>query len=130
MAKPIILSDTQIKKLIASLPHGKSFGVEVFSDPTKSIILNKTITALSPAPAAEAHDRYVDIFLVRAGKTRITIGGKIIAPKQISPGEWRGEKISGGKKYQIKKDDLVIIPKGLPHHHGQGSIKMVVLKIK
>lgn len=130
MAKPIIINAKQIKKIISSLPSGKKFGAEIIKNADNSIIIHKTVTAPEPSLSAEAHDHWLDMFIVSSGRAAIKIGGKIIDKKEKAPGEWRGQKIIGAQKYLIKKNDFVIIPRGVPHQHGQGSVKMIVIKIK
>src|SRR4030095_1595130 len=52
-------------------------------------------------------------------------------PKEIEPGEWRGPQITGGQKVVINKGDLVIVPRGTPHHRsttGQ-NFTMILIKI-
>lgn len=65
---------------------------------------------------AESHDDSDDVYYVLEGSAQLTLGGKLDNPKEQSPGEWRAEKIVDGKTFTIKKGDLIIVPRGTPHH--------------
>jgi mannose-6-phosphate isomerase-like protein (cupin superfamily) len=65
---------------------------------------------------AELHDASDDVYYVLEGSAQLTLGGKLNQPKEQSPGEWRGDKIVGGTTFTVKKGDLIIVPRGTPHH--------------
>jgi mannose-6-phosphate isomerase-like protein (cupin superfamily) len=65
--------------------------------------------------AAELHDASDDVYYVLEGGAALVLGGKLDAPKEVEPGEWRSARIIDGKKYEISKGDLVIVPRGTPH---------------
>lgn len=65
---------------------------------------------------AESHDASDDVYYVLEGSAQLTLGGKLEDPKEVSPGEWRGPKIVGGQTFTITKGDLIIVPRGTPHH--------------
>jgi mannose-6-phosphate isomerase-like protein (cupin superfamily) len=65
---------------------------------------------------AESHDDSDDVYYVLEGSAQLTFGGKLDNPKEQSPGEWRAEKIVDGKTFTLKKGDLIIVPRGTPHH--------------
>lgn len=69
-----------------------------------------------PASEAELHDASDDVYYVLEGEAQLTLGGKLENPREISAGEWRSEKIAGGEIFIVKKGDLVIVPRGTPHH--------------
>jgi mannose-6-phosphate isomerase-like protein (cupin superfamily) len=81
---------------------------------------------------AEVHDASDDVYYVLEGTARLTLGGKLDTPREISPGEWRSKTIAGGKTFDIKQGDLIVVPRGTPHQ--RNSIKgktfsMVLVKI-
>lgn len=81
---------------------------------------------------AESHDDSDDVYYVLEGSARLTLGGKLDSPREASPGEWRAKTISGGKTIDLKKGDLVVVPRGTPHQ--RNSIKgktfsMILIKI-
>ncbi|MBK7704708.1 MAG: cupin domain-containing protein [Acidobacteria bacterium] len=65
---------------------------------------------------AELHDASDDVYYVLEGSAQLTLGGTLENPREASPGEWRATKISGGETFTIRKGDLIIVPRGTPHH--------------
>lgn len=68
-----------------------------------------------PTSEAELHDASDDVYYVTGGEAQLTLGGKLENPREISNGEWRSDKITGGETFIIKKGDLVVVPRGTPH---------------
>ncbi len=65
--------------------------------------------------AAELHDASDDVYYVLDGSATLVLGGKLDAPKETDPGEWRSPRIVAGKTFEIKKGDLVVVPRGTQH---------------
>ena len=65
---------------------------------------------------AESHDDSDDVYYVLEGSAQLTLGGKLENPRETSAGEWRASKIVGGQTFEIKKGDLIVVPRGTPHH--------------
>ncbi len=126
----ILLKAKQIKDFSSKLPEKGPFGKELISNIQKSIIISESVTSSDISPEAELHENYTDIFIVKQGKEEIFIGGEIADKESVSPGEWRGKTLVKAREYFIEAGDLVIIPKGIAHQHGVGTIKMIVIKIK
>jgi mannose-6-phosphate isomerase-like protein (cupin superfamily) len=124
----IILKRGDLKKYVKSLPEIGPFGEKVLTNLDGTVLVNKNITSLEPAEFAEIHDNFVDIFVVVEGKEELFVGGGIKDKKSVSAGEWLGAGLSGARKYDIAAGDIVIIPKGVAHQHGQGAVKMIVIK--
>lgn len=81
---------------------------------------------------AEVHDASDDVYYVLEGKAWLTLGGKLDAPREISPGEWRSKTITGGRSFEIKKGDLIIVPRGTPHRRNSvkgKTFSMILVKI-
>jgi mannose-6-phosphate isomerase-like protein (cupin superfamily) len=81
---------------------------------------------------AELHDDSDDVYYVLEGSARLTLGGTLDAPREASRGEWKSKIINGGTTFDIKKGDLVIVPRGTPHQ--RNSIKgkqfsMILIKV-
>jgi mannose-6-phosphate isomerase-like protein (cupin superfamily) len=66
-------------------------------------------------PELELHDGKDHVFFVTDGQATLTLGGELVAPKEISPGEWRAPKATGTKTVDVAKGDLVFIPHGTVH---------------
>jgi mannose-6-phosphate isomerase-like protein (cupin superfamily) len=81
-------------------------------------------------PTGELHDASDDVYYVLEGAATLTLGGKLAAPREVEPGEWRG-KINGGKEIEIKKGDLIVVPRGTPHARSTAGkdFSMILIKI-
>lgn len=79
----------------------------------------------------EVHDNSDDIYYVLSGKATLMLGGTLVSPNEISPGEWRAKEATGGEKVEITKGDLVFVPRGTRHQRtvtGKG-FSMILIKI-
>ncbi|HEV7747144.1 MAG TPA: cupin domain-containing protein [Pyrinomonadaceae bacterium] len=82
-----------------------------------------------PTAAAELHDASDDVYYVLEGSATLTLGGRLEAPKEIEPGEWRSPSIVGGQTFQITKGDLIVVPRGTPHQRTGKDFSMILIKI-
>ena len=64
---------------------------------------------------SEVHELDTDIIYVLDGTAVFVTGGKSVDSKQIASNEFRGAMIDGGETRNLKKGDVVIVPKGVPH---------------
>jgi len=80
--------------------------------------------------AAELHDASDDVYYVLDGSATLTLGGKLDAPKETDPGEWRSPRIVDGKTFEIKKGDLIIVPRGTPHQRSTANKDFTMILIK
>lgn len=86
-------------------------------------------TGIAPA-LGELHDTSDDIYYVLEGSATLTLGGTIDIPREVSPGEWRGPKIVGGKQVEIAKGDLIVVPRGTPHQRSTVGKDFTMILIK
>ena len=79
----------------------------------------------------EVHDASDDIYYVLAGEATLDLGGSLVEPNQVSPGEWRSKNATGGQKVTIRKGDLVVVPRGTPHQRTvtKKGISMILIKV-
>jgi mannose-6-phosphate isomerase-like protein (cupin superfamily) len=84
-----------------------------------------------PAAEAEVHDASDDVYYVLEGTATLTLGGRLEAPRETEPGEWRGPRISGGRTVDIRKGDLVVVPRGTPHTRSTvgRDFSMILIKV-
>ena len=82
------------------------------------------------AANAEVHDASDDVYYVLEGTATLTLGGTLENPKEVEPGEWRAPKIIGGQKVEISKGDLIVVPRGTPHHRSTTNQDFTMLLIK
>jgi mannose-6-phosphate isomerase-like protein (cupin superfamily) len=81
---------------------------------------------------AELHDDSDDVYYVLDGSAQLTLGGTLDNPREASPGEWKSKKINGGTTFEIKKGDLIIVPRGTPHQRNSITGKefsMILIKV-
>ena len=80
---------------------------------------------------AEVHMALNDIFIVKSGHAKITVGGQITGNRETAPTEWRGGEITGGTDYPLAPGDVLFIPAGMPHKvlvSAKASITYVTVK--
>ena len=82
-----------------------------------------------PTAAAELHDASDDVYYVLEGTATLVLGGRLDAPKEIEPGEWRSTTIVDGQTFQINKGDLIVVPRGTPHQRTGKDFSMILIKI-
>ena len=80
--------------------------------------------------AAELHDASDDVYYVLDGGATLVLGGKLDSPKEADPGEWRSPRIIDGKTIEIKKGDLVVVPRGTPHQRSTENKDFTMILIK
>ncbi len=80
--------------------------------------------------AAELHDASDDVYYVLDGGATLVLGGKLEAPKEVEPGEWRSPRIIDGKTFEITKGDLVVVPRGTPHQRSTANKDFTMILIK
>jgi glc operon protein GlcG len=80
----------------------------------------------------EIHELDTDIIYVLDGTATIVTGGKSLDAKQIAPNELRGSSVDGGETRQLKKGDVLIVPRGTPHWFKQvdGAFLYYVVKVR
>jgi len=79
---------------------------------------------------AEVHDAADDVFIIMEGTATFVLGGKLDAPKETQPGEWRAPGITGGKEFKVNKGDIIIVPRGTPHRRITAGLDVTLMVIK
>ena len=64
---------------------------------------------------SEVHTTDTDIFVVIDGQATIVLGGRMLDPKETSPGEIRGSGIEGGTDYLLEPGVVLTVPRNTPH---------------
>lgn len=80
----------------------------------------------------EVHEIDTDIIYVTGGTATIVTGGRSLDSKQTAPNEFRGTSVDGGETRDLKKGDVLIIPKGTPHWFKKvdGAFLYYVVKVR
>lgn len=83
------------------------------------------------ASEAEVHDASDDVYYVLEGAATLTLGGRLEEPRETERGEWRAPRISGGRAFEIRKGDLVVVPRGTPHMRSTvgKDFSMILIKV-
>lgn len=84
------------------------------------------------AGMSEVHELDTDIIYVLDGTATFVTGGKSVDPKMVAANEFRGSMIDGGEIHELKKGDVVIVPKGTPHWFKKvdGTFLYYVVKVR
>jgi mannose-6-phosphate isomerase-like protein (cupin superfamily) len=80
--------------------------------------------------AAELHDASDDVYYVLEGSATLVLGGKLDAPTEAEPGEWRSPRIIDGRTVEINKGDLIVVPRGTPHQRSTTGKDFIMILIK
>jgi mannose-6-phosphate isomerase-like protein (cupin superfamily) len=78
----------------------------------------------------EAHRGCVDIYFLKIGTATSELGGQIRNAKEESPGEPRGDGVTGARRYSVRPGDIVVIPRETAHHMQPTSAKLGYLLLK
>jgi unsaturated rhamnogalacturonyl hydrolase len=84
------------------------------------------------AGQSELHEKDTDVFYILQGSATFVTGGKMLDAKTTAPGEIRGSGIEGGEARTLAKDDVIVIPAGVPHwfKEVQGTFLYFVVKVQ
>jgi mannose-6-phosphate isomerase-like protein (cupin superfamily) len=80
--------------------------------------------------AAEVHDASDDVYYVLEGTAMLTLGGRLDAPREVEPGEWRGPRIIGGQTFEIARGGLIVVPRGTPHQRNTAGKDFTMILVK
>ena len=112
--------DLQSENKVRNLIEGAGVGCRVFIQHDKDVSSSQ----------AEVHDGADDVFIILEGTASLTLGGKLDAPKQAQPGEWRSGVITGGKDFKVSKGDVIVVPRGTAHRRTTGGQEVTLMVIK
>ncbi|HMF41345.1 MAG TPA: hypothetical protein VKQ32_11645 [Polyangia bacterium] len=79
-------------------------------------------------PELELHDGKDHVFFVTDGQASLVLGGELVAPHEVSPGEWKAAKATNSRTVDVGKGDLVFIPHGTVHGRSvKGRFTMMII---
>ncbi|HEV3468285.1 MAG TPA: heme-binding protein [Pyrinomonadaceae bacterium] len=64
---------------------------------------------------AEVHELDTDIIYVLDGAATFVTGGAVVGGGETAPHEVRGASIEGGETRQLRRGDVITVPRGTPH---------------
>ena len=112
----IIVTGEQADAATAKLDNGVA-NLKVLDDPGGTITLSSRNTSTTP----EMHEHVGHMLIGKAGHMTIVMGGVLKGAVEVSPGEWRKGKISGGKNVELSPGAMVWMPPGTPHRYQMQS---------
>jgi mannose-6-phosphate isomerase-like protein (cupin superfamily) len=79
----------------------------------------------------EVHDKETDVLHILDGEATFVFGGQIVGGKVTQPGQWLGSDITGGQTFHVRKNDVLVIPAGIPHWFKEvpKSVSYFVVKV-
>ena len=77
----------------------------------------------------ELHDGKDHVFFVTEGQATLTLGGEMVAPREVSAGEWKAAKATNTQTVNVGKGDLVFIPHGTVHGRSAKGRRFTMLLI-
>ncbi len=81
----------------------------------------------------QVHEKFADHFIVLAGAATMVMGGTVTGPRNVAPGETRGDAIEGGERQELRAGDMIHVPAGVPHQillAGDKTFTCFVMKIQ
>jgi len=76
----------------------------------------------------ELHDGKDHVFVVTDGQASLVLGGELVAPREVSAGEWKAAKSTNSRTVDVGKGDLVFIPHGTVHGRSvKGRFTMMII---
>jgi mannose-6-phosphate isomerase-like protein (cupin superfamily) len=85
-------------------------GGEIISDNGLIVLANRAVQR-----GSEMHGKTNHVFIIVDGEGTFVTGGQLINPKEIGPGQTRGDGIQGGEVHHLSKGDVITIPANTPH---------------
>ena len=109
-AKTRFFSAAQLKALIVHSNGGMAADQFLKGPGSDVFIIRRDKTG-----ETEVHMAFNDIYVVKNGHAKITVGGQVTGNRETAPNEWRGGSIRGGTDYRLAAGDVLFIPAGMPH---------------
>ena len=83
------------------------------------------------AGQVEVHDKETDVLHILEGEATFAYGGTMVGGKLTRPGQWLGTDITGGETRHLAKNDVIVVPAGVPHWFKEvpKSVSYFVVKV-
>lgn len=104
------------KSATTNLVQNKNFTIVITSETAKT------------APEYEWHAGRDHIFHILEGETIYEVGGTPTAPRSVGPGEWLSTTARDFASIHLKKDDMLVLPRGTLHRRiTAGSVTLMLI---
>lgn len=74
-----------------------------------------TVEEKKTAKEFEWHEGRDHVFQILEGETVYELGGKPKNGRNTKPGEWLAPESEGASRVELKKGDMLVVPRGTPH---------------
>ena len=95
-----------IGSLTATLANTGGASTQILKGTTYGALVLRRAVSGEP----ELHVRLNDFFVVLGGEAHISVGGAATGVSTVAPDEKRGEKLSGGTRYRVRRGDVLFVP--------------------
>ena len=94
----------------------------------KNFTVALTVETAKTASEFEWHEARDHVFQILDGSTVIEVGGLPKNGHSIGPGEWRAPISEGATALNLKKGDILVIPRRTPHKRStRGSVTLILI---
>ena len=98
----------------------------IVTDKNFTVIL--TVETAKSAPEFEYHEGRDHVLYILDGETIYEVGGTPKGAHATRPGEWLAPESEGAATYNLKKGDMLTIPRGTPHKRStRGSVTLLLV---
>ena len=81
----------------------------------KNFVVILTVETAKAAKEFEYHEGRDHVFYILDGTTVYEVGGTPKGAHSTKPGEWLAPESEGAVSYNLKKGDMLVVPRGTPH---------------
>jgi len=130
-----IIKREEIEEKLRELKKSERYWLSLI-DEEKSKVIYKIVHVEGDKIVPAIHTQDLDIYYITEGKATFTYKGELVnlakKENELDNETYRGESIKGGETFEIKKGDLIIIPKNTPHSvdASESSITFLTIKTK
>jgi mannose-6-phosphate isomerase-like protein (cupin superfamily) len=110
-SKPIYVPAKALDAMVAKTKDGLAAAKVPTGSPDQVVV----IAHRTADGEVELHAKLADEIIVRSGRAKIRVGGKVTGQRQTAPNEFRGGTIAGGQVFDLAPGDAIWIPVGQPH---------------
>jgi mannose-6-phosphate isomerase-like protein (cupin superfamily) len=93
----------------------------------KNFVVILTVETAKSAKEFEYHEGRDHVFYILDGSTVYEVGGTPKGAHSTKPGEWLAPESEGAVTYNLKKGDMLVVPRGTPHKRSTAGTVVLTL---
>lgn len=94
----------------------------------KNFVVILTVEKAKSAKEFEYHEGRDHVFYILDGSTVYEVGGTPKNGRNIRPGEWLAPESEGATTLKLKKGDMLVVPRGMPHKRStEESVTLILV---